>query len=92
VQYAVENQWHGLFHATCGGETTWYGFADAIFKKHGLTPDYSPCITPDYPTPATRPAYSVLDNSKRKGNGIDLMGTWEEALDEVISDAIIPKP
>jgi len=81
--FAVENQWRGMFNATCGGETTWYWFADAIFKGLNLTPSYTPCTTSEYPTPAVRPIYSVLDNSKRKSQGPDLMGTWEDALREV---------
>jgi dTDP-4-dehydrorhamnose reductase len=87
MQHAVENQWRGLYHATCGGETTWYGFADAIFKSLGLASDYSPCPTSEYPTPAKRPAYSALDNTKRRLKGEDLMGTWEDGLKEVIEEA-----
>jgi dTDP-4-dehydrorhamnose reductase len=86
MQHAVENQWRGLYHATCGGETTWHGFADAIFKNLGLAPGHLPCPTSEYPTPAKRPAYSVLDNTKRKLKGDDLMGTWEDASREVIED------
>ncbi|MDR0498781.1 MAG: dTDP-4-dehydrorhamnose reductase [Holophagales bacterium] len=81
--FAVENQWRGLFNATCSGETTWYGFADAIFKKLNLTPNYSACNSSEYPTPVKRPVYSVLDNSKRKLQGPDLMGNWEDALEEL---------
>jgi len=84
--FAIENQWRGLFNATCGGETTWYGFANAIFKGLNLTPSYTPCTTSEYPTPAVRPVYSVLDNSKRKRQGPDLMGNWEDALQEVITN------
>jgi len=85
IQFAVENEWRGLFNATCLGETTWYKFADTIFNSLEHRPEYAPCGTSDYPTQARRPAYSVLDNSKRLSLGTDLMGTWEEALGEVLS-------
>jgi len=86
MRLAVENGWHGLFHATCTGDTTWHGFAQAIFSIMGLAPECSPCSTQEYPTPAKRPAYSVLDNSKRIALGGDLMGHWEDALGEVAKE------
>lgn len=88
LRLAVESEWHGLFHATCTGETTWHGFAQAIFNMMGLAPECSPCSTQEYPTPARRPAYSVLDNSKRIAMGYDLMGYWEDALREVVKEKI----
>lgn len=86
LRVAVEGRWQGTFHMTCGGETTWHGFAQAIFTGAGLTVDLNPCTTADYPTPARRPAYGVLDNAKRLSQGPDLMGTWQEALNEVLAD------
>lgn len=86
IRQAVHEGWQGLFHATCHGETTWFGFASEIFRQAGLRPDLSPCTTADYPTPAKRPAYSVLDGSKRAQTGIDLMPDWQTALNEVIDD------
>lgn len=85
LKVAAEEGWQGLVHATCQGETTWHGFAQAIFRVHGLAADLSPCTTADYPTPARRPAYSVLDGTHRAALGTDLMPTWEEALDEVVA-------
>ena len=85
LQAAVERDWRGLVHATCHGETTWYGFAKAIFESKGLAADLSPCTTADYPTPARRPAYSVLDGARRAVLGPDLMPAWDEALLEVLA-------
>jgi dTDP-4-dehydrorhamnose reductase len=84
LKVAVAEEWQGLVHITCQGETTWHGFAKAIFEAKGMAVDLSPCTTADYPTPARRPAYSVLNGEKRKGLGADLMPTWEEALKEVL--------
>ena len=81
----------GLYHATAGGETTWFGFAEAIFAqrsraKPGFTPPRLTAITTEeYPTPAKRPAYSVLDNGKlHRAFGIAL-GDWREGLEEALS-------
>ncbi|WLT31332.1 dTDP-4-dehydrorhamnose reductase [Geothrix sp. PMB-07] len=85
LKMAVAEAWQGLVHATCQGETTWHGFAQAIFEAKGLNVDLSPCGTADYPTPATRPAYSVLDGGRRKVLGTDRMPPWQEALAQVVT-------
>lgn len=84
LKVAAEEGWQGLVHMTCAGETTWHGFAKAIFDAKGITADLSPCTTADYPTPARRPAYSVLDGARRRSLGPDLMPHWHEALLEVL--------
>lgn len=84
IRGAVNEGWRGIVHATCSGQTTWYGFAREIFLRMGIEADLTPCATSEYPLPAPRPAYSVLDGSKRSQLGTDLMPPWEEALSEVI--------
>jgi dTDP-4-dehydrorhamnose reductase len=85
MRVAVEEGWRGLAHATCAGETTWYGFAGEIFRQAGIRADLLPCGTSDYPLPAPRPAYSVLDGSHRKALGTDVMPDWQDALTEVVA-------
>lgn len=80
----------GVWHA--GGEeaTTWYGFArraiELYAEVHGREPsmDVSPIGTADYPTPARRPAYSVLSAVKRTGFGINPMRPLDESLREFV--------
>ena len=86
LKVAAEEGWQGLVHTTCAGETTWHGFAKAIFEGKGIAADLSPCTTADYPTPARRPAYSVLDGHRRRSLGPDLMPHWHEALLEVLKE------
>ena len=70
----------GLFHLTASGQTTWYGFAKAIVAMRSLRVPVLPIRSAEYPTPAARPAYSVLDNSKLKAlTGIN-MRDWDVAL------------
>jgi dTDP-4-dehydrorhamnose reductase len=56
----------GVYHLTAGGETTWHGFACAIFECAGCgeSPRLNPIDTASYPTPARRPENSVLSNHK----------------------------
>jgi dTDP-4-dehydrorhamnose reductase len=81
----------GIYHATASGETTWRGFAEAIFderarrSKDFVAPQVIPITTAEYPTPAKRPAYSMLSNARLQGTfGIHL-GDWREGLVEAIS-------
>jgi len=72
----------GLYHLGCRGATTWHGFATAIVGSMGLAnpPEVVPIETSDYPTPARRPAYSVLSCDRiRAAFGIELPH-WGDAL------------
>ena len=72
----------GIYHLSGRGVTTWYGFAKAIVASMGLAHavDVEPIATVDYPTPARRPAYSVLDTTKlQRAFGLVLPG-WESSL------------
>lgn len=88
LKVAAEQGWQGLVHSTCTGETSWYGFAKAIFDGTRTTVDLSPCATANYPTPARRPAYSVLDGTHRRSLGPDVMPDWREGLREVIESGL----
>jgi dTDP-4-dehydrorhamnose reductase len=84
LKTAVHEEWRGMVHATCSGETTWHGFAEEIFRKANVTADLAPCTTSEYPLPAPRPAYSVLDGARRCQFGTDQMPSWQDALEEVL--------
>ena len=70
----------GLYHATCGGETTWYGFAQAIVAGLQIAADVRPITTADYPTRARRPAYSVLSGAHLQELFDIRMPSWQDAL------------
>lgn len=76
----------GLYHLTCAGETTWHGFAEAIVASmRGAGEDVratrvTPIATEDYPTPATRPAYSVLDCTKLRETFGVALPDWRDSL------------
>ncbi len=81
----------GTYHLTAGGETSWHGFTCEVLKqRHGgvmpAMPRVIPIATKDYPMPATRPLFSVLDNTKLiRTFGIQQSG-WEQQLHECLSE------
>ena len=82
----------GVFHAAGGGETSWHGFAAAIFAeaaRHGRPePSVTPISTAEYPTPAKRPANSRLDCGKlARVFGVRLP-PWQPSLARTV-DAIL---
>ena len=86
----------GVYHATSSGQTTWFGFAEEIFRLYNEDPNTMtrsrtgnvrtswltprPIATADYPTPAQRPAYTVLGHDAWHKAGIEPIGDWKDAL------------
>ena len=75
----------GIYHATAAGETTWFGFAQAIFASQPQRPRLVPIPTSAYPTPARRPANSVLSNDKLAATFGVRLGDWREALAQALA-------
>jgi dTDP-4-dehydrorhamnose reductase len=74
----------GIYHFSNEGPTTWFQFADAIRDHCGLSCTLNAITTDQYPTPAQRPAYSVMDTSKiRNTYGITIR-PWQECLAECL--------
>jgi dTDP-4-dehydrorhamnose reductase len=70
-----------VLHCTGAGDTTWFGFARAIFGELGTDPErVKPCGTADFPRPAPRPAYSVLSNKSWQAAGLTPLRDWRSAL------------
>ncbi len=78
----------GVYHLTCGGSTTWYGFTRAIVDGLQLEnpPKLIPIPTSGYPTPARRPENSVLDNGKLETVFGVRLPTWEQALNDCLDN------
>lgn len=92
VQYYLVNgefsdRVSGVYHMTCGGETSWYEFAKAIFAAANNTAmRVVEITTEEYPTPAKRPAYSVLSNEKLFDTFGIRLPDWESALSQCMQD------
>lgn len=80
----------GTWHLTASGQTTWHGFAEAIFAgavEGGLlarAPAVEAISTAEYPTPAARPAYSVLDTAKLQEDFEIRLPEWQDGLGHVL--------
>jgi len=76
----------GIYHFSNEGVISWYDFTKAIHRIAGITTCHvRPLHTSEYPTPAARPHYSVLDKTKIKATyGIEVP-YWEESLAECIA-------
>lgn len=73
----------GIYHFTNEGVTSWYDFAKAIHRLGGIDDEdchVKPLHTEDYPTPASRPHYSVLDKTKIKETFNVEIPWWEDSL------------
>jgi dTDP-4-dehydrorhamnose reductase len=79
----------GVYHFSNEGVISWYDFTKAIHRIAGIkTCKVRPLHTSEYPTPANRPAYSVLDKTKIKETyGIEIP-YWEESLAECIAELL----
>ncbi len=76
----------GLYHMSNTGQCSWYEFAREVFRLFALCPTLEPISSAEYGAPARRPAYSVLDNSRLRGEGYADFRPWQEALAEYAND------
>lgn len=76
----------GIYHLAAGGETTWFEFARAILETLPVSERRAraviPITTREFPTPARRPAYSVLDCAKIRAATGTPAGHWRDELDQ----------
>ena len=77
---------YGVFHGTCEGFCSWADFAEKIFEYAGLDVKVNRLTTDEYPTPAKRPAYSVLDNYMLSLTTDFKFAKWEDALKEYFDE------
>ena len=76
----------GIYHFSNEGVISWYDFTKAIHRIAGINGcEVRPIHTTEYPTPAKRPHYSVLDKTKIKDTYNIKVPYWEESLAECIS-------
>lgn len=85
-------QLSGTWHLTASGQTSWHGFAEAIFAEAlamgvlAKVPAVEAIPSSEYPTPAKRPAWSVLDNRRLQQDfGIELLA-WQDGLNRVLAE------
>lgn len=95
IERADGNFASGLYHMTAGGSTTWHGFATAIVegaRKQARAPSLNvrtieSIMTHEYPTAASRPANSMLDNTKLARRFALHQTPWQDGLKVTLEDA-----
>ncbi|MCZ8157158.1 MAG: dTDP-4-dehydrorhamnose reductase [Leptospira sp.] len=78
----------GIFHFSNEGVASWYDFAKAILEEGGKQTPIIPIETKDYPTPATRPPYSVLNKSRIKQTLNIQIPHWRDSLRNCMSEIL----
>lgn len=82
IAYLLPTDNYGLFHGTCEGVCSWAEFAEEIFNLYEKKVKVEHITTDQYPTPAKRPQYSVLDNYMLKLTTDYMFADWKEALND----------
>jgi dTDP-4-dehydrorhamnose reductase len=85
----IERGITGLWHASAGGEVTRYNYAREVLRLGNIAgADIQPITTPEFPSPARRPAYSALDSrALARETGIPAIGPWRERLEAFMGGA-----
>lgn len=82
IKYLIPTDNYGIFHGTCEGVCSWADFTKEIFRLAGKKTEVEYITTDEYPTPAKRPAYSVLENYMLKLTTDYSFAQWEDAIAE----------
>lgn len=85
IDYLLPTENYGLFHGTCEGSCSWAEFTSEIFRLAGKSTQVEYITTAEYPTPAKRPAYSMLDNYMLRMTTDFQFAHWKDAIAEYMS-------
>jgi dTDP-4-dehydrorhamnose reductase len=80
ISAVLGNQLQGIYHATAHGFCSWYSFACEFFSLLNLPHNLEPCTTSEYPTPASRPENSILENTRLAEQDCDTFLSWQDEL------------
>lgn len=83
-QGQIPEQQSGVYHLTCQGQTSWADFASEIFARNNIEMTINAIPSSEYPTPAKRPAYSVLDGTKLFNTFGVRLPEWQAGLESCV--------
>jgi dTDP-4-dehydrorhamnose reductase len=84
IERVLDCELTGIAHATAEGHSTWYAGARYFLEAMQVEFSLAPCTTAEYPTPAKRPANSILENLRLKEQGLNVMRPWQEDVNEFV--------
>jgi len=85
ICYLLPTENYGTFHATCEGSCSWADFTKEFYRLAGLSTEVEVITTAEYPTPAARPAYSILENYMFKLTTDFMFKDWHDAIAEYMA-------
>jgi dTDP-4-dehydrorhamnose reductase len=84
INVLIKKPAYGIYHVTNSEHCSWYDFAGEIFRQANVKVDLTPVTTEEYPRPAPRPKYSVLENYNWKMEGYPEIRSYKEALSDYL--------
>lgn len=86
LEFLVAGRHEGIFHGTNQGTTSWHGLAREVARCVGTAPErIVACPSSEYPTPATRPANSVLLSRRLEAAGCPARPRWQAAVAQYVN-------
>jgi len=82
----IQTEKYGIYHASNSGYCSWHEFAQAIFETAGLQVNVLPVTTEQFPRPAKRPAYSVMDHTAIRANDLEDLPSWQDGLERFLAE------
>jgi dTDP-4-dehydrorhamnose reductase len=84
IEALLKSDLQGIMHTTSTGHSSWYEAACYFLKQMDIPHSFIPCTTEQYPTPAHRPANSILQNSVLEVAGASVFKSWQEDVDQFV--------
>ncbi|MBW2077195.1 MAG: dTDP-4-dehydrorhamnose reductase [Deltaproteobacteria bacterium] len=81
IKVLIDKGKEGVYHATSEGYCSRYEWVQYILERMDIKIPVFPCTSDEYPTPAKRPANSILENRQLKTEGLNIMPSWQKDLD-----------
>jgi len=86
IVVALNSEHYGVYHFSNKGQCSWYDFAKEIFKLEGLELKVLETTSENYPRPARRPSFSVMDTRLCESTFNIRIRDWQSALKECLAE------
>jgi dTDP-4-dehydrorhamnose reductase len=86
IEELLNSDLSGIIHTTADGYSSWYEAACYFLEKLAIPHAFVPCTTEDYPTPAHRPANSILRNKVLDDRSLSVFRSWQDDVDRFTLD------